>query len=62
MRENVNHILPSLMTMEYVRVRKDTLKDIKKLLEKQDKPEWHMIIAIFGMVFAVAIAGLVLLL
>lgn len=53
-------ILNNLMTMEYVRVRKDTLDNIKGLLEKRSSPEWRMISAIVGMVVAVAIAGLTL--
>jgi hypothetical protein len=48
--------------MEYVRVRKDTLHEIKGLLEKRSTPDWHLVAAIFGMVIAVAITGLVLVL
>lgn len=52
--------LNNLMTMEYVRVRKDTLDDLKDMLQKRSSPDWHLVAAIFGMVAVVAIAGLVL--
>ncbi len=48
------------MTMEYVRVRKSTINELKELLEKRDSTDLHIIAAVFGLVVAVAIAGLVL--
>jgi hypothetical protein len=53
-------VLSNLMTMEYVRVRKDTLQELKGVLEKRQKPDWHLIAAIVGMVVVVAVTGLVL--
>ncbi|MEM4247036.1 MAG: hypothetical protein QXR48_01960 [Candidatus Woesearchaeota archaeon] len=53
-------VLPNLMTMEYVRVRKSTMNDIKELLKKREQKDWHIPAAIVGMVVVVAIAGLVL--
>ncbi|MEM4239822.1 MAG: hypothetical protein QXM31_01770 [Candidatus Woesearchaeota archaeon] len=53
-------VLGVLMTMEYVRVRKSTMKDIKELLNKRESNEWHILAAIVGMVVVVAVAGLVL--
>jgi uncharacterized membrane protein YeaQ/YmgE (transglycosylase-associated protein family) len=48
------------MTMEYVRVRKSTMKEIEELLEKRKKADWHIIAAVVGAVVVVAITGLVL--
>ena len=53
-------ILNTLMTMEYVRVRKSTMKEIEELLEKRKKADWHIIAAVVGAVVVVAITGLVL--
>lgn len=58
----VKIILNSLMTMEYVRIRKSTMKDIEALLEQRKKADWHILAAIVGAVVVVAIAGLVLVL
>jgi hypothetical protein len=44
--------------MEYVRVRKDTLKDVEGLLRRRNKADWHVVAAIVGLVIAVALAGL----
>ncbi len=51
-----------MMTMEYVRVRKDTLHELKGRLEQQSRPGWHAVAAVVGMVIAVAVTGLVLVL
>lgn len=48
------------MTMEYVRVRKSTLNDIKALLKKREPGDWHLLAAIVGIVLVVALAGLVM--
>jgi len=48
------------MTMDYVRVRKSTMKEIEELLEKRKKSDWHIIAAVVGAVLVVAVAGLVL--
>ncbi|MEM2916179.1 MAG: hypothetical protein QXT19_02375 [Candidatus Woesearchaeota archaeon] len=53
-------ILPNLMTMEYVRVRKSTMNDIKELLKRREQNDWQIPVAIVGLVVIVAIAGLVL--
>lgn len=48
------------MTMDYVRVRKDNFHELKSRLERKSAPDWHVVAAVFGMVAAVAVAGLVL--
>ena len=48
------------MTVEYVRVRKSTLKDVQEMLEQRRRNDWHVLAAIFGLVVVVAITGLVL--
>jgi hypothetical protein len=53
-------ILPALMTMEYVRVRHSTRKEIEELLRQRRSNEWHVVAAIVGMVLIVAVAGLAL--
>jgi hypothetical protein len=53
-------ILNTLMTMDYVRVRKSTMKEIEELLEKRKKSDWHIVAAVVGAVLVVAVAGLVL--
>ena len=55
-----NGILAYLMTMDYVRVRKSTLKDVQELLEQRRRTDWHVLAAIFGLVVIVAITGIVL--
>lgn len=55
-------ILNNLMTMDYVRVRKSTIKELEGILEQRSSPDWHVIAAVMGMVVAVAITGLVLVL
>ncbi len=52
-------ILPALMTMEYVRVRHSTRKEVEELLRQRRANEWHIVAAIVGMVLVVALAGLV---
>jgi hypothetical protein len=47
------------MAMDYVRVRKDTIKNVKCLIEKRNRDDWHVIAAVCGIVLAVAIAGIV---
>jgi hypothetical protein len=56
----VKSILAALMTMDYVRVRMSTLKDVQELLEERRKTDWHVLAAIFGLVVIVALTGLVL--
>ncbi len=53
-------VLGILMTMEYVRVRKSTMKEINEMLKKRESADWHILAAIVGMVVVVAVAGLVL--
>ncbi len=53
-------VLPNLMTMEYVRVRKSNIKELEELIEKRSAPDWHIVAAVIGLVVAVAITGLVL--
>jgi len=53
-------ILPSLMTMEYIRVRHSTRKEVEELLKQRSPNDWHVVAAILGMVLVVAVAGLVL--
>lgn len=48
------------MTMEYVRVRKSTMKEINEMLKERSHNDWHLIAAVVGMVLVVAIIGLVL--
>ncbi len=48
------------MTMEYIRVRKSTMKEINEMLRKRSPNDWHLLAAIVGMVLVVAVAGLVL--
>lgn len=55
-----DQVLGILMSMEYVRVRKSTMKEINEMLKKREKTDWHLLSAIVGMVVVVAIAGLVL--
>ncbi len=55
-----SNVLGFLMTMEYVRVRKSTLNDIKALIKKREPGDWHILAAIVGMVLIVAVTGLVL--
>lgn len=47
------------MTMEYVRVRHSTRKEVEELLRQRRANEWHIVAAIVGMVLVVALAGLV---
>ncbi len=54
------NILGILMTMEYVRVRKSTMKEINEMLKERSHNDWHLIAAVVGMVLVVAIIGLVL--
>ena len=53
-------ILPTVMTMDYVRVRKSTIKELEEMLEQRASTDWRIIAAIVGMVVAVAVTGLVL--
>ncbi len=53
-------VLGILMSMEYVRVRKSTMKEINEMLKKRESADWHILAAIVGMVVVVAVAGLVL--
>ncbi len=48
------------MTMEYVRVRKSTMKELKTMLEKRSSADWHIVAAIVGVVMVIAITGLAL--
>jgi fructose-specific phosphotransferase system IIC component len=56
----VKTILTTLMTMEYVRVRKSTMKELKTMLEKRSSADWHIVAAIVGVVMVIAITGLAL--
>ena len=49
-----------MMTMDYVRVRKSTIKELEGMLEQRASTDWRIIAAIVGMVVAVAVTGLVL--
>lgn len=51
-------LLNSLMTMDYVRVRKSNTRELEALLQKRQAPDWHAVAAIVGIVLAVAVAGL----
>lgn len=53
-------ILTTLMTMEYVRVRKSTIKELETMLEKRTSADWHVVAAIVGVVVVIAITGLAL--
>lgn len=48
------------MTMEYVRVRKSTMKELETMLEKRTSTDWHIVAAIVGVVLVIAITGLAL--
>jgi len=55
----VKILLNNLMTMDYVRVRKSNTRELEALLQKRQPTDWHIVAAIFGIVVAVAIGGLV---
>lgn len=58
----MRQFLGALMTMEYVRVRESTLKEVQQMLEKRNSADMRVIAAIFGLVVLVAITGLIIVL
>lgn len=48
------------MTMDYIRVRKSTMKELETMLEQRRSTDWRIVAAIVGMVVAVAVTGLAL--
>ena len=48
------------MTMDYIRVRKSNMKELQGMLEQRKATDWRIVAAIFGMVVAVAVTGIVL--
>lgn len=56
----MKNVLPNLMTMEYVRVRKANIKELNELIERRRTTDWHVVAAVVGAIIVVAVTGLVL--